>query len=167
VNKDTSRPEAAFVLMLMQATLWAIAGLSAFPFVLAGEVFMIGLGLASILLAAFACILAVGLLKRQRRARRWAIGLEVTCLLGSLLQLTLPIGANHGPVSLMTNAGLPLAVILLLRGKTVRAAFVAAPALAGLQTPGLPLEGGVRVGGGYVAPAEVSQGEPVASGLSS
>jgi cytochrome c biogenesis factor len=129
MTKETSRPEAAFVLLLMQATLWAIAGLSAFPFVLAGEVFMFGLGLASILLAALACILGVGLVKRRRRARRWAIALEVTCLVGSLLQLTLPIGANHGPVSLMTNVGLPLAVIVLLRGKRMRAAFDADAAL--------------------------------------
>ena len=79
MNKESSRPEAAFVLLLMQATFWAIAGLSAFPFVLGGEVFMIGLGIASLLLAAFAGILAIGLIKRRRRARRWTIGLEVTC----------------------------------------------------------------------------------------
>jgi hypothetical protein len=132
MDKQTSRPEGAFVLLLMQATFWAIAGISAFPFALAGEVFMIGLGLASILLAAFAAFLAVGLLKRRKRARRWAIVLEVTCLVGSLLQLALPIGANHGPVSLMTNVGLPLAVILLVRGKKMRSAFATSPALAGL-----------------------------------
>lgn len=132
MDKETSRPEAAFVLLLMQATFWAIAGLSAFPFVLGGEVFMIGLGLASILLAAFACILAIGLVKRRRRARRWAIGLEVTCVAGSLLLLVLPIGANHGPVSLMTNVGLPLAVIVLLRGKVMRARFAAPAPLPGL-----------------------------------
>ena len=132
MEKETSRPEAAFVLLLAQATLWAIAGLSAFPFVLGGEVFMIGLGIASMLMAVFACILAIGLVKRRRRARRWAIGLEITCLAGSLLQLLLPIGANHGPVSLMTNVGLPLAVIVLLRGKMMRSAFAAPAALTGL-----------------------------------
>ena len=42
MNKESSRPEGAFVLLLMQATFWAIAGLSAFPFVLGGEVFMTG-----------------------------------------------------------------------------------------------------------------------------
>ena len=132
MEKETSRPEAAFVLLLAQATLWAIAGLSAFPFVLGGEVFMIGLGIASMLMAVFVCILAIGLVKRRRRARRWAIGLEITCLAGSLLQLLLPIGANHGPVSLMTNVGLPLAVIVLLRGKMMRSAFAAPAALTGL-----------------------------------
>jgi len=35
-NETTSRPEAVFVLMLMQATFWAAAALSALPFVLGG-----------------------------------------------------------------------------------------------------------------------------------
>jgi hypothetical protein len=131
VDTQTSRPEAAFVLLLMQATFWAIAGLSAFPFALAGQPFLVGLGLASILLGAVAVLLAVGLLKRRTRSRRWAIRLEITCLAGSLLLLVLPIGANHGPVSLMTNVGLPLAVILLLRGKMMRSAFAAPVALSG------------------------------------
>jgi hypothetical protein len=47
--------------------------------------------------------------------RRWVIGLEITCLVGSLLLLVLPIGANHGPVALMTNVALPIALVLLLR----------------------------------------------------
>jgi hypothetical protein len=131
MDKQTSRPEGAFVLLLMQATFWAIAGLSAFPFALAGQPFLVGLGLASILLGAVAVLLAVGLLKRRTRSRRWAIRLEITCLAGSLLLLVLPIGANHGPVSLMTNVGLPLAVILLLRGKMMRSAFAAPVALPG------------------------------------
>jgi hypothetical protein len=132
MDKQTSRPEAAFVLLLMQATFWAIAGISAFPFVLAGQPFLIGLGLASILLAAVAAFLAVGLLKRRRRSRRWAMRLEITCLAGSLLLLAVPIGANHGPVSLMTNVGLPLAVIVLLRGKMMRSAFASPAPLPGL-----------------------------------
>jgi hypothetical protein len=37
------------------------------------------------------------------------------CIAGSLLLLLLPIGANHGPVSLMVNVALPVAVIALLR----------------------------------------------------
>jgi hypothetical protein len=99
----------------MQAMLWVIAGLSAIPFALAGEVFMLGLGMASLLLALATCLLAIGVLWRRRRARRWVIGLEVVCLIGSLLLLGLPIGANHGPVALMTNVALPVALLLLLR----------------------------------------------------
>ena len=111
----SSRPEAAFVLLLMQALLWTVAGISAIPFAIAGEVFMVGLGLASLLLALATCLLAIGILWRRNRARRWAIGLEITCVAGSLLLLAVPIGANHGPVAWMTNVALPVALILLLR----------------------------------------------------
>jgi hypothetical protein len=113
--RTSSRPEAAFVLLLMQTLLWTIAGLSAIPFALAGEVFMIGLGIASLLLALATCLLAIGVLWRRRWARRWVFALEIVCLVGSLLLLVLPIGANHGPVALMTNVALPIAVMLLLR----------------------------------------------------
>jgi hypothetical protein len=113
--KSSSRPEIAFVLLLMQALLWTVAGLSALPFALAGEIFMLGLGIASLLLALATCMLAIGVLWRRRMARRWVFVLEVVCLCGSLLVLLLPIGANHGPVALMTNVALPIAVIMLLR----------------------------------------------------
>jgi len=99
----------------MQTLLWAIAGISAMPFALAGEPFMLGLGLASLLLAMSTCVLAIGILWRRNRARRWAIRLEIVCLAASLLQMLVPIGANHGPVSLMTNVALPVALIVLLR----------------------------------------------------
>jgi hypothetical protein len=115
--ESSSRPEAAFVLLAVQALLWAIAGLSAIPFALAGEVFMIGLSIASVLFALSTCLLAIGVLWRRRRARRWVFALEIACLVGSLLLLLLPIGANHGPVALMTNVALPIAVIVLLRGQ--------------------------------------------------
>jgi hypothetical protein len=111
----SSRPEAAFVLLLMQALLWTVAGISALPFAIAGEVFMVGLGLASLLLALTTCLLAIGILWRRNRARRWAIGLEIVCLVGSLLLLAVPIGANHGPVAWMTNVALPIGLIILLR----------------------------------------------------
>jgi hypothetical protein len=99
----------------MQSMLWTVAGLSAMPFALAGEVFMLGLGLASLLIALATCLLAIGVLWRRRRARRWVFVLEITCLVGSLILLLLPIGANHGPVALMTNLALPITVVLLLR----------------------------------------------------
>jgi len=111
----SSRPEAAFVLLVMQALLWTIAGISAIPFAIAGEVFMIGLGLASLLLALGTCLLAIGILWRRNRARRWAMRLEIACVVGSLLLLAVPIGANHGPVAWMTNVALPIGLIVLLR----------------------------------------------------
>ena len=123
LDEQTSRPEAAFVLLLMQSTFWIIAGISAFPFVLAGEIFMSVLGAASLLLAALVCLLAIGLVRRRQRSRRWAITLEAVCLGASALLRVVPIGANHGPVSLMVNIVLPAAVIGLLRGKKMRVAF--------------------------------------------
>jgi hypothetical protein len=99
----------------MQSMLWTVAGLSAMPFALAGEVFMLGLGLASLLIALATCLLAIGVVWRRRRARRWVFALEVTYVVGSLVLLLLPIGANHGPVALMTNLALPIAVLFLLR----------------------------------------------------
>lgn len=99
----------------MQSMLWTVAGLSSMPFALAGEVFMLGLGLASLVIALVTCLLAIGVLWRRRRALRWVFALEITYVVGSLILLLLPIGANHGPVALMTNLALPIAVILLLR----------------------------------------------------
>jgi hypothetical protein len=125
MRTETSRPEGAFVLMLVQATLWIVTAISAAPFGLAGEPFMPLLGMATLLLALIATVLGLGLVFRWRRARRWAITLEATCLAGSLLLLLAPIGANHGPVSLLVNVALPATVIWLLRGKRMRAYFAA------------------------------------------
>jgi hydrogenase-4 membrane subunit HyfE len=114
-RETSSRPEAAFVLLTVQSLLWAMAGISAIPFALAGEIYMLGLGVASLLLALATCLLGIGVIWRRRKARRWVVGLEIVCLVGSLLVLLLPIGANHGPVSLMTNVAIPIAVMVLLR----------------------------------------------------
>jgi uncharacterized membrane protein len=111
----SSRPEGAFVLLLMQGLFWLIAGISAAPFVLAGEVHMAGLALASMLLALGTCLVALGVLWRRRWARAWAMAIEIVCLFGAFVLFTLPIGANRGPVSLLVNVVLPIAVILLVR----------------------------------------------------
>lgn len=103
------------MLLLMQAVSWAIAGLSAIPFAFAGELAMLGLGLATLLLALGGSFVAIGVIWRRRWARRVALALEVVCLAGSLLLMLLPVGANHGPVALLTNVAMPLAVIVLLR----------------------------------------------------
>ena len=119
----TSRPEAAFVLLLLQAIFWMVAGLSALPFALAGEVHMIGLGLATLLLALFVCLMGIGVLWRRRWARRAALVVEVICMLGAGLTLLPPLGANRGPVALLVNVALPIAVIWLLWGRRTRALF--------------------------------------------
>ena len=103
------------MLLLMQSMFWGIAGISAMPFAIAGEVFMIALCAASMLLALATLLAAIGVVWRRRASRRVVIVLEWICLVGSAIHLALPIGANHGLVSLMVNLGLPAAVILLLR----------------------------------------------------
>lgn len=120
---ETSRPEAAFVLLLMQATFWLLAGVSALPFVLGGEPYMLLLAGFSFALAALAVGSGIALVRRRRWSRRAVLILEWMCLAGSLLQLALPIGANRGPVSLLVNLVLPASVILLLRGRSTRARF--------------------------------------------
>jgi len=123
ITNQTSRPEIVYVLLLVQAILWMVAGLSALPFVLGGEIHMLGLGLATLLLALFVCLVGIGILWRRHWARRVAIWLEAVCLAGSALLFLLPIGANHGPVAMMTNFLLPSAVIWLLWGRRTRAVF--------------------------------------------
>ena len=119
----TSRPEAAFVLVLMQATFWILAGISALPFLLGGEVYMLLLAAFSFALAGFAVWSGIAVVRRRRWARRAVLALESICLIGSTLMLELPIGANRGPVSLLVGVVLPVAVILLLRGRAMRNQF--------------------------------------------
>jgi hypothetical protein len=106
----------------MQSLFWLIAGISAVPFALAGEVYMGVLAVVTMLLALVTLLLGIGVLWRRRRARAWAIRLEVVCLAGTVLLFALPIGANRGLVSLLVNVVLPLAVVALL-GKGQRQAF--------------------------------------------
>jgi uncharacterized membrane protein YfcA len=120
---QTSRPEGAFVLLLLQSILWMVAGLSALPFGLAGELHMAALGLVTLMFALFTCLVGIGVLWRRRWARRVALTLEVLCIIGSALQLLLPIGANRGPVELLVGVALPVAVVWLLWGKKTRTFF--------------------------------------------
>ncbi len=103
------------MLLLMQSLFWLIAGISAVPFAIAGEVFMAPLAVATMLLALFTCMVAIGVLWRRRWARGLAIAIEAVCLFGSAVLLLIPLGFNRGPVSLMVNVLLPVAVILLVR----------------------------------------------------
>lgn len=113
--ETAGRVEAVFVLLLMQSLFWLIAGISAVPFALVGEVFMTPLALATMLLALFTFLVGIGILWRRRWARGVAIAIEAACLFGSAVLLLIPLGFNRGPVSLMVNVMLPLAVILLVR----------------------------------------------------
>ena len=103
------------MLLLMQSIFWVIAGISAAPFALAGEVFMAGLALLTLLLALGTCMCAIGVLWRRRWARTVVIGLEVACLAGSAVLLLVPLGFNRGLVSILVNVAVPFAVLILLR----------------------------------------------------
>src|SRR2546421_7049367 len=69
VEAPSGRPEAAFVLLLLQSLFWLIAGLSAAPFVLGGEIHMARLAVATPLLALGTCLPPIGGLSRPRPAR--------------------------------------------------------------------------------------------------
>ena len=99
----------------MQSLFWLIAGISAVPFAIAGEVHMAGLALATMLLALGTLLCAIGVLWRRRVARGVVIAVEVLCLFGSAVLFSLPIGFNRGLVSILVNAAFPIAVIVLLR----------------------------------------------------
>ena len=122
-SDQTSRPEGAFVLLLLQSIFWVVAGLSALPFGLGGELHMAALGLVTLMLALVTCLVGIGVLWRRQWARRVALTLEVICIIGSALQLLLPIGANRGPVALLVDVALPVAVVWLLWGKKTRSFF--------------------------------------------
>ena len=109
------------MLLLMQSLFWLIAGISAVPFVLGGEVHMAGLAVATLLLALAALLIGIGVLWRRRGARGWAIGLEVACLVGTALLLALPIGYNRGLVSVLVNVVLPVCVVALLSNRRTEA----------------------------------------------
>ncbi len=103
------------MLLLMQSLFWLIAGISAVPFVFGGEVHMAALAIASMLLALVTCLVGLGVMWRRRWARGFAIGIEALCLFGTAVLLMIPLGFNRGPVSLIVNVVLPIAVILLVR----------------------------------------------------
>src|SRR5260221_12164648 len=94
----TSRPEAAFVLLLMQATFWFLAGISALPFVLGGEVYMLLLATFSFALAGFTVWSGMAVVRRRGRGARGGLAVTWLWLIGSTLILPLPSGAHRGAV---------------------------------------------------------------------
>jgi hypothetical protein len=118
----SSRPEIAFVLLLVQVSFWLLAALSALPFVFAMPAMSGYVGLTMIAAAA-GLLLSAGLLERRRWARRWTVRLEALCLVGSLLLLVVPVGTSHALVALLCNIALPLALLWLLAGRRARLAF--------------------------------------------
>ena len=119
---SSSAPEIASVLVVTQAALSLVAGLSAIPFAIVEPGFRV-LSVATILIAIGMFWLARNIRRQKRWARRWVITLEALSLLASLLLTVLPIGAMRGPVPVLVNLVMPAAVIFLLMSRSGRATF--------------------------------------------
>jgi len=83
--------DIASVLVVVQASLSLVAGLSAIPFAIVEPGFRV-LGLVTILMAAAMFWLARNLRRGQRWAWRWLVTLEILSLTMTALLSLLPIG---------------------------------------------------------------------------
>ena|SRR5438132_2468668 len=122
VPSRSNAPEIASVLVVTQASLSLVAGLSAIPFGIVEPGFRV-LSLVTILVATGMFWLARNLRRQRRWARRSVIALEALSLTASLLLMVLPIGAVRGPVPILVNLVMPTAVLALLISRSGRAAF--------------------------------------------
>ena len=118
----SSAPEIASVLVVTQASLSVVAGLSAIPFGIVEPGFRV-LSVVTILVAIAMFWLARNLRRQGRWARRWVTALEAISLAASLLLMVLPIGAVRGPVPVLVNLMMPAAVLWLLWTRSGRTAF--------------------------------------------
>ena len=108
-----SRIEVAGVLVVLQASLSLIAGLSAIPFGIVEPGFRV-LSVLTILVAVMMFWLARNLRRGRRWAWRWLVLVEVLSLMITVLLALLPIGTIRGPVPVLVNLVMPLAVLVLL-----------------------------------------------------
>ncbi len=122
ISSAPSAPEIASVLVVTQASLSLVAGLSAIPFGIVEPGFRV-LSAVTILVAIGMFWLARNLRRQRRWARCWIIALEALSLTASLLLMLLPIGAVRGPVPVLVNLVMPAAVLILLISRSGRAAF--------------------------------------------
>jgi len=107
--------EIASVLVAVQASLSLVAGLSALPFAIVEPGFRV-LGVMTILIAAAMFWLARNLRRGRRWAWQWLVSLELLCLAITALLSLLPIGAVRGPVPVLVNLVIPMAVVVVLAG---------------------------------------------------
>ena len=114
-STSSSAAEIASVLVVLQASLSLVAGLSAIPFAIVEPGFR-ALAVVTILMAAAMFWLARNLRRGRRWAWRWLVSLEVLSLAMTALLSLLPIGTIRGPVPLLVNLVIPLAVVVLLAG---------------------------------------------------
>jgi len=107
--------EIASVLVAVQASLSLVAGFSALPFAIVEPGFRV-LGVMTILIAAAMFWLARNLRRGRRWAWQWLVSLELLCLAITALLSLLPIGAVRGPVPVLVNLVIPMAVVVVLAG---------------------------------------------------
>ena len=105
--------EIAGVLVVMQASLSLVAGLSALPFAIVEPGFRV-LSPITVLIAIGMFWLARNLRRGRRWAWRWLVTVEMLSLALTALLALLPIGALRGPVPLLVNLVIPLSVVVLL-----------------------------------------------------
>jgi hypothetical protein len=105
------------VLVVVQASLSLVAGLSALPFAIVEPGLRV-LSLVTILIAVGTFWLARNLRRGRRWAWRWLVTLEVLSLAMTALLSFLPIGTIRGPVPMLVNLVIPTAVLVLLAAVT-------------------------------------------------
>ena len=110
-NSDAA--EIASVLVLVQASFSLVAGLSALPFAIVEPGFRV-LGVVTILTAVAMFWLARNLRRGRRWAWRWLVSLELLSLAITALLSLLPIGVIRGPVPMLVNLVIPIAVLVSL-----------------------------------------------------
>jgi hypothetical protein len=112
-STNGSAAEIASVLVVLQASLSLVAGLSAIPFAIVEPGFRV-LAMVTILMAAAMFWLARNLRRGRRWAWRWLVSLEVLSLAMTALLSLLPIGTIRGPAPVLVNLVIPASVLILL-----------------------------------------------------
>ena len=112
-STDNGAGEIASVLVVVQASFSLVAGLSAIPFAIVEPGFRV-LAVMTIVIAAVMFWFARNLRRGRRWAWRWLVSIEVLSLAMTALLSLLPIGAIRGPVPVIVNLVIPVAVVLLL-----------------------------------------------------
>jgi hypothetical protein len=112
-SPNSNPADMASVLVVVQASFSLVAGLSAIPFAVVEPGFRV-LALVTVLIAAAMYWFARSLRRGRRWAWRWLVGTEIVSLAMTALLALLPIGAIRGPVPVLVNLVIPLAVLVLL-----------------------------------------------------
>ncbi|HEV1997382.1 MAG TPA: hypothetical protein VGR61_04525 [Candidatus Dormibacteraeota bacterium] len=110
------RTELAAMLLFLQAAIGVVTALGALvvSFTFASPTMGI-MTLAMLVGSAFWMVLGTGLLKEWRWARRTTLVLQWVGVAGGVIGMLLQLGTGLSLVALVTNLGLPLLVIRLLR----------------------------------------------------